>query len=178
MKKYRNRDTGEVLNYDEMLKQWAEEYDGGDDTNALDWAEQYEAVRLCPECGKLYTDAPAISRKDNTSEICPECGTKEALEAFTASKKRLELGRLVQTRGIYNACEESIDFSKEIAVAFNRYTRGDWGEMCDADKALNDEAVRTGGDRVLAAYETSKGKVYIITEYDRSATTILFANEY
>ena len=91
---------------------------------------------------------------------------------------RLELGRLMQTRGINSASEESSDFYKEVVVAFNRYTRGDWGEMCDEDKALNDEAVRTGGDRVLAAYETSKGKIYIITEYDRSATTILFADEY
>lgn len=91
---------------------------------------------------------------------------------------RLELGRLMQTRGINNASEESSDFYKEVVVAFNRYTAGDWGEMCDEDKALNDEAVRTGGDRVLAAYQTSKGKIYIITEYDRSATTILFADEY
>lgn len=35
--------------------------------------------RVCPKCGKEYTDAPALSRKDNT-DICPECGTREALE--------------------------------------------------------------------------------------------------
>ena len=43
---------------------------------------------------------------------------------------------------------------------------------------MNDEAVRSGNNRILASYETSKGKIYIITEYDRSATTILFADEY
>lgn len=50
--------------------------------------------------------------------------------------------------------------------------------MCEEDKQMNDEAVRSGNNRILASYETSKGKIYIITEHDRSATTILFANEY
>ena len=43
---------------------------------------------------------------------------------------------------------------------------------------MNDEAIKNGNDRILASYETSKGKIYIITENDRSATTILFTNEY
>lgn len=35
----------------------------------------------CPLCGKEYTAPPALSRKDNETEICPDCGTLEALEA-------------------------------------------------------------------------------------------------
>lgn len=35
--------------------------------------------RICPNCGREYTAAPAISRKDNATEICPDCGTLEAL---------------------------------------------------------------------------------------------------
>lgn len=50
--------------------------------------------------------------------------------------------------------------------------------MCDEDKEMNDNALRTGTARVLAAYDTSEGRVYIITEQDRSYTTILFADEY
>lgn len=38
--------------------------------------------RLCPKCHKYYTDYPAISRVDNKTEICPECGQIEALEDF------------------------------------------------------------------------------------------------
>lgn len=37
-------------------------------------------MRKCPVCGKEYTAPPAISRKDNKTEICPLCGTREALE--------------------------------------------------------------------------------------------------
>ena len=36
----------------------------------------------CPICGKVFTDPPALSRKDNKTQICPECGIDEALEAF------------------------------------------------------------------------------------------------
>lgn len=38
--------------------------------------------RVCPKCGKEYSDYPAISREDNKTEICSECGQKEALDAF------------------------------------------------------------------------------------------------
>lgn len=37
--------------------------------------------RICPKCGREYTDRPALSRTDNETEICPDCGTREALEA-------------------------------------------------------------------------------------------------
>lgn len=36
----------------------------------------------CPKCGKIYYDYPALSREDNKTEICPECGKKEALLMF------------------------------------------------------------------------------------------------
>lgn len=37
---------------------------------------------ICPKCNKEFYDIPAISREDNETKICPECGMKEALEAF------------------------------------------------------------------------------------------------
>ena len=40
----------------------------------------------CPKCGQYYTNAPAISREDNKTEICPSCGTREAMEAFMKEK--------------------------------------------------------------------------------------------
>ena len=43
-----------------------------------------EKVKKCPKCGKEYTGYPAISRTDNKTEICSECGTAEALAIFKA----------------------------------------------------------------------------------------------
>jgi len=39
-------------------------------------------LRTCPRCGRLYRDAPALSRRDNQTLICPDCGTREALESI------------------------------------------------------------------------------------------------
>lgn len=38
-------------------------------------------MRVCPRCGKEYSEPPAVSRADNKTKICPLCGTKEALDA-------------------------------------------------------------------------------------------------
>lgn len=45
-------------------------------------------IKICPICGNEYTEHPAISRNDNITEICPSCGTKEALDAFFGSKNK------------------------------------------------------------------------------------------
>lgn len=42
--------------------------------------------RICPLCGKTYTEYPALSRRDNKTEICPACGTREALEDYCGFK--------------------------------------------------------------------------------------------
>lgn len=39
-------------------------------------------IKICPRCGGAYHGAPAISRKDNETLICPDCGTREALESI------------------------------------------------------------------------------------------------
>lgn len=89
----------------------------------------------------------------------------------------MEYGRILATRGVANEMEESPAFAGEVAAAFNQYQREDWGELSQEDKDLNNQAIRAG-ERILAAYQTSKGRIWIITEWDRSATTILFPSEY
>ena len=41
--------------------------------------------RTCPKCGCTYTERPALSRHDNATLICPDCGTREALESMGIS---------------------------------------------------------------------------------------------
>jgi hypothetical protein len=63
------------------------------------------------------------------------------------------------------------------AVLLARHQMGDWGDLCPEDRAANDRAVVEGG-RILSAYDLAAGKLWIITEYDRSATTVLLPEEY
>ena len=58
-----------------------------------------------------------------------------------------------------------------------RHVSGDWGELCAFDRRQNELAMRTG-ERVFSSYDTAAGKVWIITEADRSVTTILLPEEY
>ena len=39
-------------------------------------------IRVCPLCGRSYGEAPALSRTDNETLICPDCGTRQALESI------------------------------------------------------------------------------------------------
>lgn len=39
-------------------------------------------IKICPRCGNAYHGAPALSRADNETLICPDCGTREALESI------------------------------------------------------------------------------------------------
>ena len=47
---------------------------------------------ICPKCGQNYTGAPALSREDNETLICPDCGTREALEiAGVSAEEQAEI---------------------------------------------------------------------------------------
>ena len=84
---------------------------------------------------------------------------------------------MYMTNGICTEIERNEVFASEIASACSRFARNDWGDTCASDKALNKQAL-LNGDRIVALYNTSKGRVFIITESDRDVTTILFGHEY
>lgn len=90
-----------------------------------------------------------------------------------------DIGTLVMTRGIGATINRHADFAKFVIDTFyDRYRQGDWGDLCKEDKAMNDSAVKNNDDRIVARYNSTYGDIYIITEWDRSATTILFTHEY
>ena len=95
------------------------------------------------------------------------------------NKPLFEIGKLYQTRGVYDKTCKDEEFERFIGQAFFRYVLGDWGDLYESDKELNEEAVSTGEGRILGAYKyNDETKIWIITESDRSCTTILFPEEY
>lgn len=90
-----------------------------------------------------------------------------------------DLGDVVMTQGIAELARVNGDkFSAVVQSCFRRYIQKDWGELCQEDKESNDRAFRKGDERILASYETEFGRIWIITEWDRSVTTILLPEEY
>lgn len=84
------------------------------------------------------------------------------------------LGRLLITPGAQSALE-SCDYSP-LNLLF-RHKRGDWGDISPEDRGENERAIRNG-DRIFSAYNLDEFKFWVITEADRSATTILLPEEY
>jgi len=88
---------------------------------------------------------------------------------------KFSLGQLVATPGALDALAES---GQSPADFLSRHVRGDWGNVCDEDKQLNDEAL-VRRERVLSAYRTRKGiRIWVITEADRSSTCLFLPEEY
>lgn len=94
---------------------------------------------------------------------------------MTAPTTLFSFGQVLSTPGALEALEEASTSPISLLL---RHGRGDWGELDSEDKRLNDQAVREGS-RILSAYILQTGiKVWIITEWDRSATTLLLPSEY
>jgi len=96
-----------------------------------------------------------------------------------ATAQITKFGKLLFTQGVNSQIADSPEFAKFALGSLRRHIRGDWGDMGDEDKAENDLALERGDLRLLSAYESPElPKIWIITEADRSATTILFPEEY
>lgn len=89
----------------------------------------------------------------------------------------MKLGNLYSTRNVDSLVQENKQFRDEINAALNKFINNDWGDTCDEDVEMNNEALDSG-ERILAVYKTCEGSVWIISEYGRSSTTILFPSEY
>jgi hypothetical protein len=90
-------------------------------------------------------------------------------------KQRFSLGQTCVTPGALQALVEAGQTGQEL---FARHQAGDWGEVCTEDQQANEEAI-IERSRILSAYKLATGvKVWVLTEADRSVTTILLPDEY
>jgi hypothetical protein len=88
----------------------------------------------------------------------------------------LPLGRVVGTMGALAAFAGALD--EDMNTFLTRHANGDWGEVNEHDRRANEYALEQDL-RVLSAYTLSSGeRIWIITEADRSSTTILLPEEY
>ena len=105
------------------------------------------------------------------------------MNAFIVINPAFETGQIVATREVFDLAAENQDFAGFMQRSLGRHIRGDWGEVDDEDKRANDQALKQG-DRLLSAYKDDRfpghgvSTIWIITEADRSATTVLFPDDY
>jgi hypothetical protein len=85
------------------------------------------------------------------------------------------LGQIVATPGALAALQEANHLPAEF---LSQHARGEWGDLCEEDWQQNDLCLREGC-RLFSAYVLSTGqKLWIVTERDRSVTTLLLPDEY
>ena len=92
--------------------------------------------------------------------------------------RTFEHGQIVVTRSVSNEMSKNGEFSMFVFDSLSRHLNGDWGDICEDDKNANDRACDNDDDRIFSSYVFKDYKIWIITEYDRSATTILFPSDY
>lgn len=92
---------------------------------------------------------------------------------------KFKLGNLYATQGIVAKCKENSNFNDFVKRCVSRHVNADWGEMSEEDKNSNNLALINADDRIFSSYRYDENiKVWVITEMDRSSTTILFPSEY
>lgn len=97
------------------------------------------------------------------------------MKSSTQSQPRFALGQVVATPGVLAALLQAGQTPFEFLA---RHVVGDWGELTPQDVQANEDALQTGG-RLLSRYRTRQGVVvWLITEWDRSVTTVLLPMEY
>ena len=93
-----------------------------------------------------------------------------------ASQARFSPGQLVMTIGVDDLVRQG---RLNPAPFLRRHLLGDWGDLSDGDRQLNDAALKSGEDRLFSSYQVTPNlKLWIITEWDRSVTTLLLPSEY
>lgn len=88
-------------------------------------------------------------------------------------KPLFPLGNIYATPGAIETLNEN---GQDVAQLLQRHIAGDWGNLDSEDKQANDDALERGA-RIFSAYGEGNKKLWIITEADRSATTVLRPDE-
>lgn len=92
-------------------------------------------------------------------------------------KMKFRPGRIVATPGALELLDKAGPNPFSATGIMSRHLTGDWGELCAEDKLANENAL-LNGERILSSYLVSGEKLWIITEWDRSVTTLLRPEEY
>jgi len=86
---------------------------------------------------------------------------------------KVPLGQIVATPAALGAVSQP-----NIVAALRRHAAGDWGDVTPDDRAANDDALKSG-ERILSVYRSATGTTFwVLTEADRSATTVLLPDDY
>jgi len=131
---------------------------------------------ICGQCGQRFHSMEELNK--HLARYHPEANSSITRLAMTSTGKSFPLGRLMITRGVNDLVADNKEFALFVLNSLQRHARGDWGDLSEEDKKENEYSLNQHL-RLLSAYERPPlPKIWIITEADRSLTTVLFPEEY
>jgi len=135
--------------------------------------------------GSLLVISSQANKPSNDNDSLGSISTSVVDNAEHHFDDRIRVGRTVCTNTIKSLCDQDLTIAFAITNAFTRYKKGDWGDMDNSDKKLNDRAVKQGqkNDRLFASYRINDDiKLWIITEWhgieQGFITTLMLPSEY
>lgn len=98
--------------------------------------------------------------------------TIREIGTMTQDEQRFASGQIVMTRAVAGTEFNPMELLR-------RHLSGDWGDVCEEDAALNEQGLKNG-ERLMSVYKDVglDEPIWIITEWDRSVTTVLFPSDY
>jgi predicted transcriptional regulator len=116
-----------------------------------------------------------LSLIENLKEMLPLDGTTDILHRSKIVE--INVGHVLVTKGVADLSRKNRKFAVFVEESLGRYRQGDWGEMSDEERQLNNQNLETS-IRLFSSYE-SEGfpEIWITTEPDRSCSTIMFPDE-
>lgn len=97
---------------------------------------------------------------------------------MTQTAQKINLGRVYTTPSVSDEMTRNDWFRYDVHSALGKFTSGDWGECFESDADFNDQVLEAGGEKIIGVYDTHAGRVWVMAEPWREATTILFESEY
>lgn len=117
-----------------------------------------------------------LNQIENLREMLPKDGAVDILHKSKIIE--INIGEILVTRGVTGLAREDTQFAAFVQKCLDRYRKGDWGEMSDEEKRLNDLSQETGR-LVVSSYESKLfPEIWITTNPDRSYSTVMFPDEY
>jgi hypothetical protein len=139
----------------------------------------YEANQAALKAKQWWREKP------EPSNLREQDGGNDFAKFSKFTGRRFSLGQLVMTASVASDVADNVAFSAFMYASLKRHANCDWGEMDPEDIQENNNAL-TEGNRLFSAYKLpdplkhalNKEKIWIITESDRSVTTILWPEDY
>ena len=88
----------------------------------------------------------------------------------------MELGTLYASLAVKQKMDEDKQFESFVQESVKRHASHDWGNVCDEDQLINNEALKSG-ERIISGYLLNETAIWVVTEADRSETLVLFPEE-